>query len=62
MGVPKINSLGWWAKRLYGKLYIDLTDEEATAVFNAREEADGEKREPESQPDNSSSPSQNLTE
>ena len=63
MGAPKINSLQWWAKHLYGKLYIDLTDEEAEAVFNAREEAEsGEKRESEPITNDSSSPSKNVPE
>jgi hypothetical protein len=62
MGVPKINSLGWWAKHMYGKSYIDLTDEEAIAVFNAREESDGEVGESKSLPNDSSSPSENVAE
>jgi hypothetical protein len=61
MGNPKYASLQWWARELYGKVYIDLTDEEAIKVFEAQEEEyNGAKRKPKPEPSNSSSPSQSL--
>jgi hypothetical protein len=56
----KRHSLEWWARKLYQKSYIDLTDKEAEDLYDEREKADGEKRESKPEPSNSSAPSESL--